>query len=90
MARMLFDFECEDCSKVFEDLVESETTALPCVACKGNSKRLISAPRIDWLHMGLDPAFPSAYERWGNAKTVHHKTDKGTMHGGKAPNLLMY
>lgn len=40
--------------------------------------------------MGLDPGFPSAYEKWGNAKTIHHKTDKGTMHGGKAPNLLMY
>lgn len=88
--RMIFDFECEKCAKVFEELVESEITALPCVACKGNSARLIAAPRIDWLRMGLDPGFPTAYERWGDAKTIHHKTDKGTMHKGKAPNLLMY
>lgn len=87
---MIFDFECEKCAKVFEELVESEITVLPCVACKGNSARLIAAPRIDWLRMGLDPGFPSAYERWGNAKTIHHQTDKGTMHKGKAPNLLMY
>ncbi len=90
MSRMIFDFECTKCSHVFEELVESEVTKLPCVACKGNSKRLISAPRIDWLHMGLDPGFPSAYEKWGDAKTKHHLTDKGTMHKGKAPNLLMY
>jgi hypothetical protein len=87
---MLFDFECSDCSKVFEELVESKITVLPCVACKGNSTRLIAAPRIDWRRMGLDPAFPSCYERWGDAQEVHKKTDKGTMHGGKAPNLLMY
>lgn len=87
---MIFDFECDSCSKVFEDLVDSEVHELPCVACTGNSKRLIAAPRIDWLRMGTDPGFPSAYERWGNAKTIHHQTDKGTMRGGKAPNLLMY
>lgn len=86
----LYDFECVSCKHVFEDLVENEVQTLPCTSCNGQSDRLISAPRIDWLHMGLDPAFPSAYEKWGNAKTVHHKTDKGSMHKGKSPNLLMY
>lgn len=87
---MMFDFQCTECEKVFEDLVSSDTEELPCLACKGNSKRLVAAARLDWLHMGLDPAFPTAYERWGDAKTIHHKTDKGTMHKGKSPNLLMY
>lgn len=40
--------------------------------------------------MGLDPGFPGAYSKWGKAKRKHHATDKGTMHGGKAPNLLMH
>lgn len=89
MLRM-YDFECVDCHKVFEDLVDPSIKKLPCVDCTGNSKRLIAAPRIDWLHMGLDPGFPTAYERWGDAKTKHHKHDKGTMNKGKANNLLMY
>jgi putative FmdB family regulatory protein len=90
--RMIFDFQCtsESCGKVFEDLVDAEVHDLPCPACTENSKRLISAPNIDWRKMGLDPAFPTAYEKWGNAITTHHKTDKGSMHKGKSPNLLMY
>ena len=90
MALMFFDFDCEKCSHVFEEFVKSDIHSSPCPACKGNGVRLISAPRIDWLRMGVDPGFPSAYERWGDAKTKHHLTDKGTMHKGKAPNLLMY
>lgn len=86
----LFDFECTACGKVFEEMIPDDSHTLPCSSCKGEATRLIAAPRIDWLHMGLDPGFPSAYEKWGNAKTKHHMTDKGTMRGGKAPNLLMY
>lgn len=86
----LFDWECSKCSKVFEEFTGNDAKSLPCPSCKGKAKRLISTPHIDWLHMGLDPGFPSAYEKWGDAKTKHHTTDKGTMHGGKAPNLLMY
>lgn len=85
----LFDFECAKCG-VFEEMIPDDSMLLPCPSCKGQSNRLISAPHIDWLHMGLDPGFPSAYEKWGDAKTKHHQTDKGTMHKGKAPNLLMY
>lgn len=88
----LYDFECGTCAVRFEEMVDShdDTRTLPCRSCEGQAERLIAAPRIDWLHMGLDPAFPSAYEKWGDAKTKHHQTDKGTMHKGKAPNLLMY
>lgn len=83
------DYECKKCGHVFEEMTNDES-AVPCSSCKGETTRLISAPSIDWRHMGLDPGFPSAYEKWGNEKTKHHKTDKGTMHGGKAPNLSQY
>jgi putative FmdB family regulatory protein len=86
----LFDFECTSCKRVFEEMIPDDSKELPCLSCKGKAKRVISTPHIDWLHMGLDPGFPSAYEKWGDAKTKHHRTDKGTMRGGKAPNLLMY
>lgn len=86
----LFDWECAKCASTFEEFTSNDSQTLPCPSCKGKAKRLISTPHIDWLHMGLDPGFPSAYEKWGDAKTKHHRTDKGTMRGGKAPNLLMY
>jgi hypothetical protein len=86
----LFDWECGKCKAVFEEFTGNDAKTLPCKACTGKAKRLISIPHIDWLHMGLDPGFPSAYEKWGDAKTKHHQTDKGTMHGGKNPNLLTY
>jgi hypothetical protein len=86
----LFDFECTACGLVFEEMINDDSHSLPCTSCKEKATRLIAAPRIDWLHMGLDPGFPSAYEKWGDAKTKHHQTDKGTMHKGKSPNLLMY
>lgn len=85
-----FDFECPDCKAVFEEMISDDSMTLPCTSCKGQADRLISSPRIDWRRMGLDPAFPSAYDKWAKAQTQHHKTDKGTMHGGKAPNLKMY
>lgn len=90
MPLMMFDFECSACGKVFEDLVDSKLEEAPCAGCKGKANRLIAAPRIDWKHMGLDPAFPSAYEKWGNEVQKHHKEDKGQRYGGKAPNLSMY
>lgn len=85
-----FDFECRSCKNVFEELIADDSMTLPCPLCKDNSDRLFCAPRIDWKKMGLDPAFPGAYAKWGKAQTQHHRTDKGTMNGGKSPNLLMY
>lgn len=90
MGFRLFDWECAKCASVFEEMVNDDSKTLPCPSCKGKADRLIAAPRIDWIRMGVDPGFPSAYEKWGDAKTKHHQTDRGTMHKGKAPNLLMY
>lgn len=90
MGYRLFDWECTKCASVFEEMVNDDSKMLPCTSCGGKADRLIAAPRIDWIRMGVDPGFPSAYEKWGDAKTKHHQTDRGTMHKGKAPNLLMH
>jgi len=85
-----FDFECEKCAKVFEEMIADDSHALPCPSCGGNGVRLISTPTLNWRAMGIDPGFPTAYDKWAKAKTRHHRTDKGMMHGGKAPNLSQY
>lgn len=86
----LFDFTCTKCENTFEELIDDDSKILPCPDCSGDAVRQLAAPRTDWRKMGLDPAFPGAWSKWGKAKRKHHATDKGTMHGGKAPNLLMY
>lgn len=83
------DYECKACKHVFEEMT-NDNKPVPCASCAGKTVRLMSAPLINWRAMGIDPAFPSAYAKWAKNKTKHHKTDKGTMRGGKAPNLLMY
>lgn len=86
----MFDFKCNGCGRVFEEMIQDDAHILPCEECGGTAVRQLAAPRLDWRHMGLDPAFSSAYDKWGKAKRKHSMTDKGTMHGGKAPNLLMH
>ena len=86
----LFDFTCTKCDNTFEEMIDNDKTILPCPDCSGDAVRQLAAPRTDWRKMGLDPGFPSAYDKWAKAKTRHSQTDKGTRHGGKAPNLLMY
>jgi putative FmdB family regulatory protein len=85
------DYECKKCKHVFEEMTNTNSdSAVLCPSCKGKTVRLMSAPLINWRAMGIDPAFPTAYAKWAKNKTAHHKTDKGMMHGGKAPNLSQY
>ena len=88
--RRMFDFECTACGNVFEEMIKDDRHTMKCADCGKTAVRQLAAPRSDWKHMGLDPSFPGAYEKWGRAKRIHSMTDKGTMHGGKAPNLLMH
>lgn len=66
MARILFDFECFSCSKVFEELIRTDNhDPVACTWCGSTStKRMISAPRID-PRLGLDPdGFPTMGDKW--------------------------
>lgn len=90
--RRMFDFLCGNskCNELFEELIEDDTKALPCPVCGHVSRRQLAAPRTDWRRMGVDPAFPSAWDKWDKAKRQHHKHGKETMHQGKGTSLLMY
>ncbi len=61
---MFFDFRCQSqsCGAVSEAFVKPDTQETPCPECNFTSKRLISAPRI--ALSGIDPDFPSAYDKW--------------------------
>lgn len=40
----LYDFQCEKCSAVHEQIVDSAITMVPCRKCIGPSQRLLSVP----------------------------------------------
>jgi hypothetical protein len=88
----LFDFECSNakCGNVFEELIQDDTRTLPCPTCGQASGRQLAAPRTDWRRMGVDPAFPSAWDKWDKAKRQHHKHGKDSLRNGKGTSLLMY
>ena len=85
----MFDFTCRSCGNTFEEMIDDDRRRMKC-KCGGTAVRQLAAPSADWKKMGLDPGFPGAYDKWGRAKRKHSATDKGSMHRGKAPNLLMH
>lgn len=84
----VFDFTCTKCGVTSEEFVEHDYRTLPCRKCGSEAVREFPAPRLDWVHMGLDEGFPSAQDKWAKAKTHHNKTDKGGSEKGQ--NLKMY
>jgi putative FmdB family regulatory protein len=44
---MLFDFQCQNCNLLFEELVKSSKKKAPCPKCQATAIRQISTPRID-------------------------------------------
>lgn len=61
---ILFDFECPQCSRVFDDMVKPDVHSAPCPDCGVAAKRLISTPRLD-PRMGLDrEGNPTMAAKW--------------------------
>jgi putative FmdB family regulatory protein len=65
---LLFDFECQHCTYVFDDMVKPNIHEAPCPKCGHNATRLVSTPRID-PRLGLDAAgFPTMGDRWAKVR----------------------
>lgn len=79
---IMFDFECTN-GHQFEDLVKSDVHELDCPTCAAKASRMISAVRLDWRKMGLDPGFPSAQDKWAKAQEQAKRKEDSS-------NLVMY
>lgn len=68
MSKLLaFDFRCQQCTAVFDDMVKPDVYEAPCPSCGATGVRLVSMPRID-PRLGTDPdGFPTMADKW--AKT---------------------
>lgn len=87
---ILFDFECESCGNLFEELVKPAEHSAVCPTCKGTGARLISKGHLDIFGMGVQSSsFPTMADKWAKMRTQASKVDKGSIRDG-APNLKMY
>lgn len=65
MARRIFEHRCQSCGILSEHLVEFEEVNQECPACGDNAVRVVSAPKLDYLHMGIDKdGLPTAGDKW--------------------------
>ena len=77
MKLILYDFECEDCGNIFEELADrSSPEPVKCLQCgQSKTRRLISTPRLD-PRMGVDPAFASMADKWDRKRRQHQKIEE--------------
>jgi len=65
----LFDFKCETCGNVSEELVKDSDKTGTCPKCGGHTNRIIS-PVMSKLD-GTDPGFPGEYMKWERKRNGH-------------------
>lgn len=64
------------CNHVYDDMVHSEQYTGVCTKCGGESRRLVSTPRLD-PRMGLDPdGFPTMGDRWAQRHEQARRIDE--------------
>lgn len=79
----LYDFQCSDCSHVFEDWDNMDRTARPpCPECHSpETSRLISKPRLDYTGMvtsgrDSDDGMTTAIDKWAKARSEKKKIEE--------------
>ena len=67
---MIYEYQCPQ-GHVTEHVskYEQRTTSLQCIHCGLEAKYKISAPHIDYYHMGVDPNFGTASDKWADMHT---------------------
>ena len=72
---LIYDFKCKACDHTFESLENREEIKkllLKCPNCKKKKATRIVSP-IRFELDGTDPAFPTAYDRWGDMRSQRSK-----------------
>lgn len=51
MSWRIYDFQCDECDVVFEDLVEADVKEMECTECRtGIATRMMSAPLLGFMN----------------------------------------
>ena len=75
--RIYHTFRCAGkfCGIKFEELVSPGLTLTGCTTCGHDSYRIMSAPGFN-LGGGLDPDFPTAYDKWEKRQKQKRENEK--------------
>lgn len=61
--RRIFEYRCEKCDERFESYEHYEDKEIE-HECGGVAHRVMSAPKLDYLHMGVSLDNPTAADKW--------------------------
>ena len=74
MTRRIFEFQCNNCSNVFEQYIDDSLNTTICPICGSEATRIISKPRIDVD--GCSGDFPTAADAWVRRRESHMKYER--------------
>ena len=74
MTRRIFEFQCNNCSNVFEQYIDDSLKTTKCPICGSEATRIISKPRIDLD--GCSGDFPTASDGWVSRRESHMKYER--------------
>ena len=74
MTRRIFEFQCNNCSNVFEQYIDDSLKTTKCPICGSEATRIISKPRIDLD--GCSGDFPTAADAWVRRRDSHMKYER--------------
>ena len=74
MTRRIFEFQCNNCSNIFEQYIDDSLKTTKCPICGSEATRIISKPRIDLD--GCSGDFPTAADTWVKRRESHMKYER--------------
>ena len=78
----IYDFQCNACGEIFDDIVPFKIPSIPCTKCKNGvaTKIYINAPK---LFTTIIPDYPGAKKRKAGYQHTHHADRPATKVQGK-------
>lgn len=70
MPKLLRDFVCDHCGRMFERFIDVSKEIIDC-ECGKTAHRVISLPTISLD--GTDDGFPGAYDKWARIREDRHR-----------------
>lgn len=72
---LFFDHRCTACGEKFEKLVRPDEREVRCPKCELPAERILSPVGFN-LGKGIDPDFPTAYDKWEKTQKKKRENEK--------------
>jgi putative FmdB family regulatory protein len=74
----LYDYHCKNCGETFDEFRPMDKRyKCKCPTCGKQADKLLNTTRLDYYNMGVDPALPTAVDKWDkmHRKEARRKSD---------------